>query len=667
MKDLKLTKWEYIHEDGKIAFLTLDCGEEAKQNTLSRQALEELNQVLDANADAKPKAMVICSRKPESFCAGMDVEEIRQLSKNPDEVKELLKRAEIILMKIYRAPYPTIAAISGECLGGGLELAMACRLRLATSDSHFNLPETALGIIPGFGGTQFLPKLVGLEKALEMINGQKRIGASEARRLGLIDGEFCDALTLLGGVIDAARNSHLSSTRKKRGWERVPLFGKKLILAGARKRVLKETKGVYPAMFKAIDAVGVSGGNLEKGLDKEHDLFVESLRTPQAKNLIDIWFLKKHARAMRWVDAPEELPPKKVAVIGAGLMGKKIAYSLVARDIPVLLHDVNIKSVHDAVIFIESSLARSKKEENRGLLTVSWGDDLSPIAGADFVIEAIIENLEVKQKLLKMVESTVAEDAVIATNTSAILPSDIGANLNNKTRFCAMHFFNHPHQLMDLVEIAGTTRTEKKTLMKTLALTKAMNKTPVVVDKECAGLIVNRVVTRYITDSLYYLDRTELDPWRLDYVFEKHGMAMGPFKTLDLIGFDTGDHVIKVIGGYYKDLPIKKLETMNLARHKNLLGEKTGQGFYLWKHGKAVAPNRKILKALDFKPSNDPEPAETAEMMKTLIWSHMVEEGRKIERERVCLSENMIDLSLILGIGMTPNRRGLLGGVPVDE
>lgn len=678
MEELKLTKWLHYKVENGICILMLDCGEEAKQNLLSRQALEELNRVLDANLSNKPKAMIICSSKSESFCAGMDIEEIREIIKKPEEIKELLKRAEMILMKIHRAPYTIIAAISGECLGGGLELAMACKFRLATNNSQFGLPETALGIIPGFGGTQFLPKLVGLEKALEMItNGQKRISTREAHRLGLIDGEYEHYLELMGGALDIAQSSHFMNSFRKKHWlERVPVLGKKLILAGARKRALKETKGAYPAVFKAIDAVEASGGSLEKGLDKEHDLFGELIKTPQAKNLISIYFLKKDARAMKWVDAPDELPPRRVAVIGAGLMGRKIAYSLISKDIPVMLHDTNIKAVHDAVIFIESALGREKNrgynnfqeiEEKRNLLMVSWGDDLSPIAGADFVIEAIIENLEIKQKLLKMVESTVAESAVIATNTSAILPSDIASGMTLKNRFCAMHFFNHPYQLMDLVEIAGTANTDKKTLMKTLALTKAMNKTPVVAEKECAGLIVNRVVTQYITDALYYLERTRIDPWMLDYFFEQHGMAMGPFKMLDLIGFDTGAHVMKVMGGYYKTLPTEKLQKMDIARHKDLLGEKTGQGFYIWKNGKAIAPNKKALARLGLPSRNDLEAEETASVMKTLMVSHLVKEAKKIYEEKVCRSENMIDLSVILGTGMAPNRRGLLGGVPVDE
>ncbi|TSC89078.1 MAG: 3-hydroxyacyl-CoA dehydrogenase / enoyl-CoA hydratase / 3-hydroxybutyryl-CoA epimerase [Parcubacteria group bacterium Gr01-1014_3] len=675
MEDLKLTKWQYrtsIREGLRI--LSLDCGPEAKQNTLSKQALEELNQVLDVNLTDHPRVMVIRSSKFESFCAGMDVDEIREIVNDPSNLKQLLNRAHEILMKIRQAPYPIIALIAGECLGGGLELAMACHYRFVIDHpkTRLGLPETQLGIIPGFGGTQILPRLVGMQNAIKVIVGGKKLSAKEAKQYGLADSlvDKWEALAIeeldFGTVI---LDFFLPVKRKVSFLERLP-FGKKLVCSMARKATLKATKGVYPAPLLALEAVCASSKSLSRGLNEESDLFVKAANTPEAKNLIDLFFVRKDARKATPLEA-KVYPLDVVGVIGAGVMGSTIAYAaLTAHNKQVYLHDTYVPSIHKAVRFIEDELAREVKkgkmikgvaEETRNRLTVGYGETFhSLLSRCDIVIEAIVEDMAEKHKLFTKLEELTRPGAILVSNTSSLLPSEIASVLLHPENFCAMHFFNPAHK-MDLVEIAGIKQTNPEIIAKVLNLTRAMGKTPVVLNKECVGLLVNRVMTQYLMQSIFNVSYWPSRPnlWMLDQAFEMCGMMMGPFKTLDLIGFDTGAHVMKMMqAAYPKSLP--DLKDFKIADDKSTLGTKTGKGFYIWKNGKPVKPNYEFAKRLDIMPKKKHSLHGEIVAIRETILSKMWLEAMDIYENGIA-SIDMIDLSLILGGGMMPNRRGVIG------
>ncbi len=674
MENLKLTKWKYAHneETPRIRILSLDCGVDAKQNTLSKQALEELSKILDANLYHPPTAMVIKSSKSESFCAGMDVDEIREIVNDPSNLKLLLNRAHEILMKVRLATYPIIAVISGECLGGGLELALACHYRIVVDHpkTRLGLPETQLGIIPGFGGTQILPKVVGLQNAIRVIVGGKKLSAKEAKSIGLADMIVSPENSFSKLDLGDAILNHFLSVKRKLPWmDRLP-FGKHFVCSMARKATMKATKGVYPAPMLALEAVCASSQPLEKGLNKERDLFIKAANTSEAKNLINLFSVRKEARTETPLEA-KVYPLDYVGVIGAGVMGSTIAYAALTARKQVYLHDTYVPSIHKAVRFIEDELRREvkkgkmskeKAEETRDRLTIGYGDIFHDRIGrCDVVIEAIVEDMAEKHKLFTKLEEFTRPGAILVTNTSSLLPSEIASVLKHPENFCAMHFFNPAHK-MDLVEIAGTSRTDPETIAKVLNLTRAMGKTPVVLNKECVGLLVNRVMTQYLMQSIYYVSTIPNRPnlWMLDKAFEACGMVMGPFKTLDLIGFDTGAHVMKVMSeAYPKRLP--NLSDFKIAEDKSTLGTKTGKGFYLWKNGKPIKPNYEFARWLDIFPYRK-KTMDEANCVREIVLSKMKEEAMKMYDEGLA-SMDMIDLSLILGGGMMPNRRGVIGRV----
>ncbi len=673
--------WKLERDSSDNIVLSLDLGPEAKQNLLKARVLEELDEFL---ANSRPNSLIITSAKPESFCAGADIEEIRGSLNNPVLVKQIREKAVGILLKIRHAPYPVVAAISGTCLGGGLELALACHARIAAKHPRtlFGLPETSIGIIPGFGGTQTLPRVIGLTRALEIIVGQKKLNAETAEKCGLVDTvvepdrllatarTFADCLRL--GLTERYR------TAKKNRIESIPYFGRKLILSGAIKRVLKETKGVYPAPLRAIEAIGASCKNLETGLSVEGKLFAECAASPEARNLMSIFAVRNEARSKNWVNADPQKPPGCLGVVGAGKngmgMGKGIAYAAISAGIPTLLHDISPDCIHDAVALIESALKAGVAKKRitpaeaaarRALLTVSWGNRYERFRTTDFIVEAITENLEWKRALLSELEKHISPSAIIATNTSSLLPSEVAASLQHKDRFGAMHFFN-PAEKMELVEIAGTPDTHPNTLARTLALTKALGKTPVVLDKECAGLVVNRILLRGIAKAFLKMLTVGIDPWKVDDWLERYGMMMGPFKTTDLVGFDTADHVIKSMGRYYPDSYPKLVLDMELMQNKAVLGKKTGKGFYFWDGERVGEPNYRIFQEINFKVRADSRNLKTndpwfVEAVAQIVLNEMRNEGSWLIAEGVLKSKDMIDLAIILGAGICPNRRGIFG------
>lgn len=676
--------WKYdVDQEGNF-ILRLDCGPDTKQNVLKKAVLEELGQILDTLEHltvGRVKTLIIASAKPDSFCAGADINEIKEFLDKPDAVGEYISQAHSILKKIRFAPFPVVAAVSGECLGGGLELAMICHGRVAadTPKTRFGLPETSLGIIPGFGGTQMLPRWVGLQKAIEVIVGQKKLSATDAWKCGLANRlvkpeELLIEAKALAETLRESSPDH----RVTRSLEKVPLVGRRLILSAARKRVLKETHGNYPALLKALDAMELSYGELDDGLKKESELFMECLKTSQAKNLMDVFFLRKRARSCQWVNHPAVECPKCVGVLGAGVMGRGIAYSIISAGIPVVLYDPYPQAIAGAVIFMEKNLGKEVKRgkltleqalKRRNLLKVVWGKNLQPLSQADYVIEAALENLEVKRKLLAELNKCLGREVVVATNTSSLLPSDIVQGFPRPEYFCAMHFFNPAH-VMDLVEIAGHPNTGAYAIARTVALTKAIGKTPLVLKKECPGLIVNRILIQYLAWGLYFVAKHGVDPWELDRKFEKFGMMMGPLKTVDLVGFDIGQHVMELMANYYPGELPKRSQLPNLLEDKTMLGQKSGKGFYLWQGNKPTTPNKESLKFIGKTAGNDSATAyeKVKARLETVppkaayeyIMSRMLTVADDLIREGVT-DAWVIDLSMILGSGFSPARRGLLG------
>ncbi len=675
-------KYWRLESEGYHMVLTLDLGPTEKQNKLCVAAIEELDVFLE---ESKPLSLVIASAKPGSFCAGADIKEISQLLENPNAVDALFERIDRIVNNLQSGGFPSVAAIDGVCLGGGLELPLMCTERIASNNPKtiLGLPETSLGIIPGFGGTQMLPRIVGLAKAAEMILGGafKKLSAADAKKCGLVT-LITDSSALLTEAKRFAK--HLSfierpnSRRSAKGIEIIPWLGRKLILSSAAKRVIKATNGVYPAPLLAIEAMRWSSKKLSLGIAKEHRLFKESVQTKEAKSLISLYFIREEAKSKNWVqrDSISEPLISPVGILGAGVMGRGIALSAISAGLPVVLHDSFPDAVHDALLFIGKSV---KKEQARGkltaeqaaarleLLTVSTRNDYSKIRHAGFIIEAVKEDLAVKQRLLGEISGLLENPkAIIATNTSSLVLEDVAAPLLHKDQFCAMHFFN-PAEKMELVEIAGTFRTSPETLATAVALTKKLGKIPIVLEKACAGLVVNRILLRGVSYAMDTFLGGSLNPWWLDSLLEKYGFMMGPFKTLDLVGFDTADHVMKFMATCYPDAYSARVRDLDLKKNPQVLGRKTGRGFYLWNKDGHASPNQKIAADLGLSIPQTPLKQgmygrkEFVEFIAANVLTEMKREAEAVIDEGVLTSREMIDLSMILGAGICPNRRGILG------
>ncbi len=659
----------------KVILLRLCTGK--RQNVLTSQAFYELARIIDYYYAHPPKGIVIASDKEESFCAGADLLEMYAFIGKPDGAAKLLEDIHGLCLKMVRAPFPIVAAISGECLGGGLELALACGLRVAASHprTRFGLPEPTLGLIPGFGGTQLLPRQIGLQKALEIIVNQKplmpkTISVKEAKNMGLVD-RIVDPENLVSSAIDEIKKG--LSPRKsasKKGLEKIPVLGPKIILSMARKRVLRETKGNYPGHPAVIKALGSFAEPLEKGLRLEGELFLECLASSEAKNLIDIFFMRQNARSRQSLIASGSSLPAKVGVLGAGVMGRDIAYALLVNDIPVFLHDASSDALHGAILHIESlfekGVARQRftlaeAREKLGRFSWNWGESLQGFASADLILEAVSENEALKMRLLKSLGSIIGPDAVVVTNTSSLLPGRLAKALSRPDKFCAMHFFN-PAYTMELIEITSCPETSEETLKRVAALANALNKTSVVLNKECALFIVNRILAHYFLESLNAVLQGRVHPLDLDLAFEQFGMAAGPFKTLDMAGFNTVQSIYEIVGEAYPGKFARLPEGFSLTKDPALLGQKTQKGFYLWKDARSLGFNNAIMARFSLGVSAAKLTQSATEIRDTIL-TIMANEAYELLNEGICSSETTIDLALILGSGFAPNHRGLLGWV----
>jgi|GEM_PF-97249 len=668
--------WRVASGTDGILLVELDLGPGHKKNILKRAVFEELSDLMDKATSGRPPAgMIIASAKEDSFCAGADINEFLPMFEHPKKACGLLYDAEKLLLKILNSPFPIIAAINGECLGGGLELVLACHYRIAARDPRvkFALPETSLGIIPGFGGTQLLPRIVSMETAAQMILGNKELSAEEAMRRGLVD-ECVEQDRLIPSaravILRGDAAADLKKSPPKRWIEKLPC-GWRAVLNRAGKEVIGKTKGLYPAYKYAVEALRASKKSLKKGLRREHELFIKCLETSEARSCVNFFFLEAKAKSVR----PSKIVslPSSYGVIGAGIMGQGIAHALLSTEQPVHLHDLFQSAAENGKGAIEAMLAKGvakgkitaeAAEKARDNLTISYGEDLKSFIGCDFVVEAIKEDLAVKHKTLRAVEEYLRPNSIVATNTSSLLPSEIAAGLKNPERLIAMHFFNPVHK-MKLVEIACHANTWPDVLPKTVAVTKAIGKLPLVLERECPGLLVNRVLMQFLAKATQGVFAGHVDPWDLDRTCEASGMEMGPFKMLDHVGLDIATDVLHTMQKYYPDRIPEAVQKINFAAEKErgFMGRKSGKGFYFWNGDAAVKPNYRMREVFSLVADRAGDEAIARYFMEKIM-DAMRSEAEAIIKEGVCLSKDMIDYAMIRGAGMLHNRRGIFGLPP---
>ena len=665
-----------------VANLIFDLPNE-KINKLSKNVLEELERAINViDGNKAIRVLLISSHKKDIFIAGADINEIRSIVTEKD-AREKVSRGQEILNKLAKIKIPTIAVINGACLGGGLELALACKYRVAVlnSKTQLGLPEVNLGIIPGFGGTQRLPSLIGLEDSLKMILSGKSIDGEKAFKIGLVDEaiheEFLEE-SLSAFVTEIIKNGDKNkflvkrnNATKRRFYIESLLMKKHLIFHFAKKDLWEKTKGHYLAQFFALEVIKRTYRKTygTRGFKVELDVFCDLAVVDISKNLIEIYFtseaLKKDAGVEEFIGQKDI---KNVSLLGAGIMGGGIAWLFANYNFNVRIKDITQQAIalgYNQILKIFNQLQKIRKlnsnQVSLKMANVSAGLDYTNFEHSDLIVEAVIENISVKKNILKEVESQVANDAIIASNTSSLSISEMAEALENPSRFVGMHFFN-PVNKMPLVEVICGEKTSNETVATIVKLAKKLGKTPIVV-KDVPGFLVNRILLTYLNESAYLL-QDGFSIKKIDSEIENFGMPMGPFVLADVVGIDVGVKVAESLEkGYGSRMKVAKILQELHQNHKNLLGKKSNLGFYNYdKNGKITSQNLEIYKILDEIKDSIKAPENTiddTEIIERCILT-MINEASKCLEENVVKNARYLDMAMIMGAGFPPFRGGVM-------
>ena len=655
-----------IRPDG-VAVLTFDLPGE-KVNKLTTPVMDELDRLLDEiAANREIRALVVRSGKPEGFIAGADIAEIRDITDGP-RGEELSRRGQAVIQKLEALPIPTVAAVHGACLGGGLELALACSHRVVSSDPRtaLGLPEVKIGIIPGFGGTQRLPRLVGLTNALEMILPGKSVHANKAKKIGLAD-EVTHRETLLDVAI-AIAHSATGAPRPRRMRAKRPVLTRllestpvtrSLIYRSAMSRVLAETRGNYPAPVAALEAVryGLSHG-LAAGYRNEARVLGSLIPSGISKNLIHVFYLSE---SLKRDPSPPVLKVSRAVVIGAGVMGGGIAQLFAEKGIAVRMRDITPQAVSAG---LKAADELFRKRTRKGLLDrlqardgmdrVSGTSDWSGFTGADIAVEAVVENMEVKQAVLREFEHAARETAIFASNTSSLSITALATASNRPERVVGMHFFN-PVEKMPLVEVVRGKQTSPETVAVVATLSRLLGKLPVVVN-DGPGFLVNRILMPYLGEALRMLEEGSRIE-EIDHALLNFGMPMGAFILLDEIGIDIAHKVSGILReGLGERITASPL--LEKLYQNNFYGKKNGRGFYLYLHGKRGGASPLVYHMLPKREKNEGWIPEQ-EIVERAVFL-MIKEAALCLEEKIIDRPDQLDAALIFGIGFPPFRGGLL-------
>ncbi len=663
-------------EDG-IAWLRLDDPGK-KVNTLSTRLFAWFEDQVARLERERPAGLVIYSGKPDGFVAGADLEELLALSRAAD-VHAMLRRGHELMERLAALPFPTVAAIHGACLGGGLELALACRRRVATEHpkTKLGLPEVQLGLIPGLGGTQRLPRLIGVPDALDLILTSRQVDARKARRLGLVD-DTCHPSDLRTAAERMAREMREGRGPAKKFKQplasragdflsRTPLGGP-VVWDRARAGVLRKTGGHYPAPLVAIEIVREGAKlPLRRALDLEAGAFAELVLSDTAKSLISIFFARTAVEARAAKLARGARTVETVGVLGAGFMGAGIAQVLAQKGLPIVLKDRDLAAAGRGYAFAWQQLREqvkrrrmSEAEAKANLARILPTAEYAPLGRADFVIEAVFEDLEVKRAVLRETEAVAPESLIFASNTSAIPIARLAEASRRPERVVGMHFFS-PVARMPLLEVVRHPGTSAETLATAVEIGRRMGKTVIVVG-DGPGFFTSRVLGAMLNEAAWMLAEGA-DIERVDGAMTRWGWPVGPFALLDEVGLDVARHAGEVVhaalGRRAAAPPI--FERMIADRR---LGRKSKRGFYLYeekagKKGKGKSSKRvdpAVYPLLGWHPAPpvaDPEIVERC-------WLQMLNETARCMEEGIITNPADVDLGVIFGFGFPPFRGGLL-------
>lgn len=646
-------------EDG-VLLLTLDVPGE-KVNTLSKGMLAGFLELLgDVERDPAVRAVVLCSGKPDSFVAGAEIEEFRRL-RSAEEASALSRAAQAAFDRLAGLRVPVVAAIHGACLGGGTELALACRYRVASLDVRtvIGLPEVKLGLLPGAGGTQRLPRLIGLAGALDLILSGRSLKAERALRMGVVD-EACPAPALLEAARRAALALAAGTLRsRRRGIQLRERLLRPLIFRQARATVRSKSGSHYPAPFEAIDVVQAgTAAALAEGLKLEAAAFGRLAVTDVSRQLVSLFFatqgIKKDAGYPEGTEAREI---GKLAVLGAGLMGAGIAGAAAEAGIAVRLADTSHAALGRGLAYVrdlweESARRRrlDRRELVRRLGRIAPSLDRSGFRRAGLVIEAVFEDLELKRRTLAEVEAVTGEDCVFGSNTSSLPIREIAKGCRRPSQVLGMHFFSPVHR-MPLLELVVTPETAAGPLATAVAFGRRLGKHVIVV-RDGPGFYTTRALAAYLNEAAWLLAEGA-DVAALDAALVAFGFPLGPFALLDEVGIDVGAKVAAVMQQYLGER-FAAPPTMAQLQADDRRGRKNGRGFYSYgKGGKRVdqslydrLPGGRARRAL-----------EPAEVQERLVFAFLNEAVLCLE-QGVLRSPRDGDVGAVFGLGFPP----FLGG-----
>jgi 3-hydroxyacyl-CoA dehydrogenase/enoyl-CoA hydratase/3-hydroxybutyryl-CoA epimerase len=627
--------WTITREADGLATLTLDRAG-TSTNTLSAAVLDELSQVLDELDRDPPKGLIVRSGKDNGFIAGADIEEFGEIATEEGAIA-LVRRGLDVFDRLAKVSYPTLALIRGFCMGGGLELALACRYRVAVDEpgTRLGLPEVMLGIVPAWGGMMRLPKLTGAPAALDLMLTGKTVDARKAKQLGIVD-EAVPPRIMENTARGVLRS--LPPPRRPGFLQALTLnpLVRPLIAAQARKQVAKRVRPEhYPAPYALLDMWVKHDGNALAVPASDPSSLANLVRSPATANLIRVFGLQERLKAIGKEDAFEAA---HVHVVGAGTMGGDIAAWCALRGLTVTLQDQNAKALSPALARAGKLFAERLKDPRKAR---DAHDRLIPdvagngIARADVVIEAIFENVDAKRALFADLERKAKPTALLATNTSSIPLEDIASALREPSRLVGIHFFN-PVAKMMLVEIVHGRATDPRLASAAAAFVRQIDKLPLPV-KSAPGFLVNRILAPYMLEAFRAVDEG-IAPEAVDEAALGFGMPMGPIELADTVGLDIAVAVGKLLGD---DPPPRKLAELVQAGH---VGKKSGRGFYAWKDGKPQ------------KQASGTVPIGLADR---LIGAY-VAEARAALAEGIVADADLVDAGAIFGTGFAPFRGGPL-------
>lgn len=636
---LRFTHWQAEIRDDGIVVLALDR-RDSPVNAMSQDVLLELGDIIERLAIDPPKGVVIRSAKAAGFIAGADLKEFQEFDRR-GTVNDAIRRGQSTYQKLAELPCPTVAAIHGHCLGGGTELALACRYRVASSDpsTRIGLPETQLGIFPGWGGSARLPRLVGAPAAMDMMLTGRTLSASAARGIGLVDKVAAPAV-----LVDAAISLLQSGTtrpfkQRATAWATNTWLARKILAPQMVKQVARKAKkDQYPAPYALISTWERSGGSgIQARLDAERRAVVKLAGGPTARNLIRIFFLTERLKALGGKDSRI----RHVHVVGAGVMGGDIAAWAAYKGFDVTLQDREQRFIDPAMARAQALFEKKVKDPaKRPEVAARLKADLAGdgVARADLVIEAIIENPDAKRELYQSLEPRMKDDALLTSNTSSIPLVELREHIAHPARFAGLHYFN-PVAQMPLVEIIHHDRMAPETEQRLAAFCKALGKFPVPV-AGTPGFLVNRVLFPYMLEAATAYAEGIPGPV-IDRAAVKFGMPMGPIELLDTVGLDVAASVGRELAPFLGLQIPAALATVEQGRR----GKKDGQGIYKWENGRAVKPEV----AKDYQAPSD---------LEDRLILPLLNEAVACLHDGVVADADLLDAGVIFGTGFAPFRGG---------